>query len=128
MTSDKLQELTAARAKLAALEQSIAVELNQELAALPARYGFESPAAFIDAVRTASGKRRGRKPGSASAAPAAGKRKRKRAKITDDTRAEVKKLVGAGKSAAEIAKAVGISEPSVANIKKALGLVRKKRK
>ena len=46
--------------------------------------------------------------------------------LTDATRAQVKKLVEAGKTGSEIAKAVGVSLPSVHNIKKALGLVKKK--
>ncbi|MES2697761.1 MAG: helix-turn-helix domain-containing protein, partial [Verrucomicrobiota bacterium] len=54
--------------------------------------------------------------------------KRTRSVITDDTRAEVKKLVEAEKTGAEIAKALKISLPSVQNIKKALGLVRKQKK
>jgi DNA invertase Pin-like site-specific DNA recombinase len=41
---------------------------------------------------------------------------RKRAKITDETRAEVKKLAEAGKTGNEIAKALEISLPSVQNI------------
>ncbi len=53
--------------------------------------------------------------------------KGRRAVITDDTRAEVKKMVQAGKTGSEIAKAVGISLPSVQNIKKALGLVEKRK-
>lgn len=52
--------------------------------------------------------------------------KRTRAVITDAIRAKVKQLVQAGKDAAEIAKAVKISQASVANIKKQLGLVKKK--
>jgi hypothetical protein len=44
--------------------------------------------------------------------------------ITDETRAKVKALVEAGKTGAEIAAEVGISLPSVQNIKKALGLVK----
>lgn len=129
MFSEKLKELEAARAKLAALEQSIASERNQELAALPAQFGFPDVASFIAAVQAATGKRRGRKPnGASTAAPkvTSGKR-RKRAQITDATRAEVKKLVDAGKSGTAIAKAVGISLPSVQNIKKALGLVKKRK-
>lgn len=129
MLTDKLKKLTATRAKVAVLEQSIAAELNRELAGLPGKFGFKDTGAFIAAVRAASGKRRGRKPGGVKAAPvqrtAAGKR-RKRAKITDATRAEVKKLVEAGKTGMEIAKAVGISLPSVQNVKKQLGLVGKK--
>ncbi|MGA7726247.1 MAG: hypothetical protein WCA95_13300 [Opitutaceae bacterium] len=48
----------------------------------------------------------------------------KRAKITDATRALVKKLVGAGNTGSQIADRVGISLPSVQNIKKELGLVK----
>lgn len=51
-------------------------------------------------------------------------KKSKRAVINAEVRAEVKKLVESGRTGAEIAKAVGISLPSVQNIKKALGLVR----
>jgi DNA invertase Pin-like site-specific DNA recombinase len=133
MVTDKLKALEAARAKLASLEQSIADELNSELASLPARYGFQSTADFIKAVSAAgSGNgrrgRRGRKAGAPAAAAAggAGKKRRKRAVITDETRAQVKKMVGDEKTGAEIAKALGISLPSVQNIKKALGLVKKR--
>jgi DNA-binding CsgD family transcriptional regulator len=145
MVTDKLKELETARAKLANLEQSIADELNRELAALPARYGFASTSEFVSAVNAASGsgpgrgrgRRRGRPPGSTSAASAsaakpaaaAGKRGRKRrtrAVITDDTRAQVKKMVDAGKTGAEIAQTLKISVPSVQNIKKALGLVKER--
>lgn len=135
MVTDKLKELEAARAKLASLEQSIAGELNKELAGLPARYGFASAADFIDAVVAATGGgrgRRGRKPGRPAAAGAGGgrggpgRKRRKRAVITDETRAQVKKLVAEGKTGAEIAKVLDISLPSVQNIKKALGLVKKR--
>ena len=92
---------------------------------MPARYSFESVAAFAAAVVAACGAkpRRGRPPG----IKAPGK-KSKRAKITDAIRDEVKKLVEAGQTAHEIAKAVGISAPSVGNIKKALGIRRSKGK
>jgi hypothetical protein len=131
----KIKELNEARATVAQLEQVVAAELNSELAALPAQYGFASVADFVAAFEKAAGKRRGRKPGKAKAeaAPTAAakpeasakKKRRTRAVITDATRDEVKKLVAAGKTGAEIAKAVGISVPSVQNIKKALGLVGK---
>ena len=48
--------------------------------------------------------------------------------LTDATRASVRELTEAGKTGKEIAATVGISLPSVQNIKKALGLVRKKNK
>lgn len=125
LVSNKLKELQAARAKLATLEQAVQSELNKELAALPAKYGFGSVDEFADAVRTASGGRRGRgrPPGKVATG---GKKRRRRAVITDETRAQVKKMVDAGKTGAEIAKQVGISLPSVQNIKKALGLVKKR--
>ena len=138
MVTDKLKELEAARLKLATLVRSIAEELNQELAALPGRYGFASASEFASAVTAAAGggrgrgRRRGRPPGSTAkpaAAAAAGKRgtrrRRTRAVITDETRAQVKKMVDGGKTGAEIAQTLKISVPSVQNIKKALGLVKK---
>ena len=124
MVTEKLKELEATKAKVASLEKSIAAQLNKELSALPAKFGFDNVAAFVKAVQAAGGKRRGRP--AAKAGPA--KKRRKRAVITDATRAEVKKLVEAGKTGAVIAKAVGISLPSVQNIKKALGLVGRKKK
>ncbi len=123
IVSAKLKELEAARAKLLSLEEQVRSELNKELAALPGKYGFDSAAAFVDAVRAATGGRRSR--GAAKPATGGGKRRR-RAVITDETRAQVKKLVDSGKTGAEIAKQVGISLPSVQNIKKALGLVKKR--
>lgn len=125
MVAGKFREIIRARAKLAALEQSMAGEINRDLAALPAKYGFASVDEFIAALRASSGKRRGRKPKAmASAVPQAGVKRRKRAVVTDATRASVKQLVKAGKTGAVIANALGISMPTVHNIKKALGLVR----
>lgn len=49
---------------------------------------------------------------------------RKRARITDEHRDEVKKLLAAGQTGAEIAAAVALSLPSIQAIKKFLGLVK----
>lgn len=122
MITNKIKELAATRAKMLNLEKTIATQLNRELAALPSKYGFESVAEFVKAVKAASG---GRARGAGKKAKAA-KKRRSRAVITDATRAQVKKLVEAGKTGGEIAKEVGISLPSVHNIKKALGLVQKR--
>jgi DNA-binding NarL/FixJ family response regulator len=134
MVTDKLKTLAQAKAKVAELEKSITAELNQELAALPGKFGFDDVAAFVDAVRSASrssgskGKPRGRRPAAAAAAPAStGGKRRKRAIITSETRSKVKSLVEAGKTGAEIARSVGISLPSVQNIKKDLGLVKSRK-
>ncbi len=122
--STKLKELEAARAKLASLEEAVRDEMKQELASLPQKYGFDTVEAFLAAVRDAAGGRRGRRKGAKAAARTGGRRQR--AKITDETRAEVKKLVESGKTGGEIASSLGISLPSVQNIKKALGLVKKR--
>jgi hypothetical protein len=125
-TPAKLHQLQELRAKVAALEESLAGTKRAELAGLPAKYGYASARDFVSAFLEASGKRRGQKSGRAAPATRAGKKRRTRAKITDETRAMVKKMAGGGKTGAEIAKAVGISLPSVQNIKKALGLTKKK--
>ena len=121
MIATKLKEIEAAKIRLAALEQSAAADMATELAQLPERLGFDSAKAFIKAVKaaTSGGARQPTRPG--------GKR-RTRATITDAMRAEVKKLAEDGNTGDFIAAKVGISLPSVQNIKKAFGLVRKKRK
>jgi len=132
MVTDKMKQLEAAKVRLAELQQAVAQQLRHELATLPGKYGFESAEEFIAALTEATsgkgGKAKGRgKAAKASAAGGAAKKsggRRKRAIITDATRGEVKKLTEAGKTGSEIAKAVGISLPSVQNIKKALGLVK----
>ena len=131
MLTEKIKELAAAKAKVNELEQKIAAERVSELAGLPASFGFESVAAFVKAVRAAAGRKPVKRRKARKARKAVGKAKkpakkktRTRAKITDATRADVKKMVEAKKTGAEIAKALGISLPSVQNIKKALGLVK----
>ena len=57
----------------------------------------------------------------------ASKKTRRRAKITPEIKAQVKTAVAAGKTGAQIAKELGISVPSVGNIKKELGLVKKRK-
>lgn len=117
MVTDKIKQLEAAKAKLAQLEKSVAAGLQKELAGLPAAYGFDSVRAFFRAVTAASS-------GSGRKAAKSGAKRHKRSVITDATRAQVKKLSESGKTGAQIAKEVGISLPSVQNIKKALGLVK----
>jgi len=123
MVTKQIKQLEAAKANLARLQTAVARHLQKELAGLPQAYGFDSLKSFFRAVTAAAGgkgKGSGAKPRKAAGA----KKRRKRAVITDATRASVKKLAEAGKSGAQIAKEVGISLPSVQNIKKALGLVK----
>jgi hypothetical protein len=123
MVTDKIKALVATKAKVAELEKSIAAELNRELAGLPEKYGFDNLPAFFSAVRAASSGK-GRTVAARKPANGGGGKRRKRAVITAETKAKVKSLVEAGKTGSEIAKSVGISLPSVQNIKKALGLVK----
>ena len=123
MVTTQIKELAAAREKLAHLERAVATELPQELSGLPEQYGFPDVKSFLKAVESATsggGRKKAGRPKKAAAAP----KTHKRAIITDATRAQVKKLFKAGKSGSQIAKAVGISVPSVQNIKKALGMVK----
>ena len=120
MVTNKIKLLESTRAKVAKLEQSIAAELSRELASLPRKYGFPTPQAFIKAVRASAGR------ALVSAGNRVGGKRRKRAVITSDTKAKVKDLVRAGRTGSQIATAVGISLPSVQNIKKELGLVQKR--
>ena len=123
MVTKQIRELEVTKAKIVALEKTIARRLQKELSVLHSKYGFPSLAEFIKALKGSSGGRRkgarGRKARSSGKA-----RRHKRSVITDETRASVKKLVESGKTGSQIAKALGISLPSVQNIKKALGLVK----
>lgn len=122
MSTDLVRKLNATKAKVAALEKKIASQRNRELSKLPARYGFRSMGDFIAALQTSSGR-----PGAKTVTGTVKRKGRKpRAKITADTKTEVKKLAEAGKTGAEIAQSLAISLPSVQNIKKELGLVRKR--
>lgn len=136
MFNDQLAKLEKAKADLLQLESKISAERVAALAKLPSDFGYASLDLFIKALKEAaktSGKTKGKgargaKSGAAKAAkpaPAAKAAKAgKRAKITDEIKAQVKVLSEAGKTGQEIAKALGISAPSVQNIKKALGLVK----
>lgn len=119
MPKDTVQNITETRKKLAKLEQ----KLHAEVAKLPAAYGFKSAEEFLAAFRAAVGGK------SAVKAKGAKNPKRKaRVEITEEIVAKVKKLIEDGKTGGEIVKVVGISLPSVQNIKKKLGLVKKRGK
>jgi hypothetical protein len=125
MVTKQIKELEVTKAKMAALEKSIAKRMRRELATLHENYGFDSLGDFIKALKGASGsgpRRKGRRGRPAKATDKV--KRRKRSVITDETRTSVKKLVEAGKTGSQIAKALGISLPSVQNIKKAIGLVK----
>ena len=131
MAISKIKELEALQARAASLQAAIETERKQELASLPSKFGFASTADFIRAVRDAETVK-GRSPSKTkkkataktAAKPAGATGKRKRAKITPAIKAKVKTAVNAGTPGAAIAKTLGISLPSVHNIKKELGLVK----
>jgi DNA-binding CsgD family transcriptional regulator len=114
MNKKKLKALATAKARVAQLEKSIAADLGRELANLPAQFGFETTAAFVSAVKAAALRRQGLPPV-----------KRTRTKITAAIRKQIKVLVKARKSGAEIARKLGISTSSVQIAKRAMHLTRK---
>lgn len=119
-----LKKLAKARAQVEKLEQVMAAKQNKVLAKLPAQYGFDDVEAFVAAVKAATKGRVSRR----GVAKAASAKRRKRAVITPETKAKVKALAEAGKTGGEIAKTVGISLPSVQNIKRELGLTKNRKK
>ena len=131
MVIEVVKELEAAKAKVAELQQSLAKELTQQLSRLPYEFGFDDLPSFIKALKDAAGARKGRGPGKAKVAaakPAKAGKRGKRARITPEIKAKVKELVNDEKTGAQIAKELGISLPSVQNIKKELGLVKARKK
>ncbi len=133
MVTEKIQELAALQAKAAKLQAAIETQRTAELSSLPSKYGYASLEDFIKALKAAvsSGGKRGRRGGKAKAKAAKAPKKktggkRKRAKITAELKEQVKAAVEAGRTGAQIAKEFGISVPSVQNIKKELGLVKKR--
>ncbi len=120
---DKLNQLEAARTKLAEMESSLTAERTSALANLPSEFGYPDLNSFIRALKMAHRSRGGRRRGAKKAGSGKAGR-RTRAKITDETRAQVRSMVDAGKTGNEIAASLRISLPTVQNIKKALGLVK----
>ncbi|AWI09508.1 hypothetical protein M2103_000285 [Ereboglobus sp. PH5-5] len=129
MANDIKNEIAATKAKLAELEKF--QKIQGKLAGLPAAYGFSDVDSFIKALKRAGGSKKPGRPAKGAKvakAPKAKKGKKgKRARITPEVKDQVKALVAGGKTGAEIAKSLGISLPSVQNIKKEFGLVKKRR-
>jgi hypothetical protein len=123
---DQLNQITAAKAKLAAQEQAIFQQREQALAKLPASHGYSDLKSFIKALKAAAGSsRKSKKTAKAAKTPKATKpAKRTRAKITPELKQQVLAAIQEGKTGAEIVKSFGLSLPSVQNIKKEAGLVK----
>lgn len=126
MFTEKLARLAKAKAELKQMEAKMVADRTAALARLPSEFGFESLQDFIAALKKAgmskgqrpAGRSSGAKPAKISKAPG------KRARITDEIKAQVKALTVAGKTGQEIAGSLGISQASVQNIRKTLGLVK----
>ena len=133
MVTRHIKLLNDTKAKVARLERVIATQLSRELASLPRKYGFVDVQDFITAVRNGAGKAMvsaGNKVAvnGRNGIGRNGNGRKPRVVITAETKSRVKSLVAAGKTGNEIAKALNISLPSVQNIKKELGLVRRRSK
>lgn len=131
MITDTQKQIAAAKAKLEALEKKAAAETSKKLAGLHKDVGFETRADLISALQgLEGGAKRGRKPKAAksTAAPAKAKKRAKRARITEELKADVIAAVKGGEKGAAIAKKFGISIPSLQNIKKAAGLTKSRSK
>ncbi|MDP1578798.1 MAG: helix-turn-helix domain-containing protein [Candidatus Didemnitutus sp.] len=122
---DLYAQLTKARQQVAALEKQLA-QGSRKLLVLPAKYGFRSMDSFIAALQQAAGGSSTAPKTKVTVAKSTGRKPR--AKITAETKAKVKEMVKAEKTGTQIAKALNISLPSVQNIKKELGLVKKRGK
>ena len=125
MVTEQIKQLTAYQTKVDALKKAIDKQLKHDLSSLHTKYGFETAQDLIKAIKASAG---GKRPGRAAKAAPGGKKKRKRAKITPEMKQKLKSLVDAGKTGTVIAKTLGISLPSVQNIKKELGLVKARKK
>ena len=121
MVTNKLQELAKYQKKIAALEKELGAH-HGKLRALPGKFGYKSIGELIAALHAAG------KTDSSSAGKKARKAgRRKRTKITPEMKQKLKGYVEAGKTGSDIAKLIGISLPSVQNIKNELGLVKKRK-
>jgi hypothetical protein len=127
MVTEKIKQLTEYQSKVDTLKKEIASQLKHDLSSLHTKYGFETPVDLIKAIKASAG---GKRPGrvAKAASSTSGKKKRKRAKITPEMKQKLKSMVDAGKTGTVIAKSLGISLPSVQNIKKELGLVKARKK
>jgi hypothetical protein len=123
MKPAELKKLLAVRQKLSAIEAKLRKKMQREMASLPEKYGYSSMESFIAALQELSGG--GGSAGKAARGKAEGRRKR--GKVTDEVKQKVKALFEAEKTGREVAEAVGLSLPTIQNIKKELKLVKERK-
>ena len=126
MFNEQIAKLEKAKSELLQMEAKLAAERIAALAKLPSEFGFTSLGDFIKALKLSVR-------GSGNAITKAKKKattvdarvtKGKRVKITEEIKQQVKILVEQGKTGHDIASELGISAPSVQNIKRTLGMVK----
>jgi len=105
-------------------------KIRRSLSKLPQQFGYSSISELISALQEIEAGERSKKPYGSfklqkKAAVGAVKRK-KRAKVTPEMVKMVEEMVKAEKTGNEIAKTLKVSLPTVQNIKKKLGLVKKR--
>jgi hypothetical protein len=124
-----LTALQQAEAQVEALRKKVGKERSGRLKTLHLSFGFASRGQLIDALSELGGSGRpGRPPAAAKSAAPVGRKKRKRARITAEMKAEIIKAIKEGASGLTVAKRFSISSQSVQNIKKAAGLVQARKK
>lgn len=110
-------KLAKLRKKIEALSAEVVKE-NATLVALPGKLGYASIPALIHALRRAQ---------KSSPAPMSATARKPRTKVTKAIIANLSKMVAANKAGREIADALKISAATVANVKRKLGLVRRRK-
>ncbi len=107
--------ITELRAQLAAEENKVTTAKLERLKTLHTTVGMENPMELIKSLKAIEA---GLNPFEVTNGGG-----RTRATITDETRAKVKDMVGRKMTGEQISAQLGISVPSVQNIKKGLGLI-----
>lgn len=109
MLNSKIKEIEEYKEKIAQLEEAIEAERRAQLMNLHAELGYQNPQKLIEALQEAT----------------RASRKGKRTVISEELRDQIKQALLAGNSGAATAREFGVSVPTIQNIKKELGLVKK---
>lgn len=121
------QKIESLRAEIARLEKQSAVKCHKKIEALFKAYGFDGYRDLIESlpknIKWLDGRIQSAPDGQADS-----KTKRRRAKVTAAMRKKVKALDAQGLPIAKIASKLHISDSTVNHIKKALGLVKPRKK
>lgn len=109
---NKYQEIEKYKKKIADLERQVNEERRQKLVNLHQELGYGSRRELISALQSLPGGKGG---------------KGRRTVITPELRSQIEAAIREGKTGTAVAREFGVSVPTVQNIKKQRGLVRKPR-